>query len=235
MIRTLDHILEERNKQEYGSAEWNLLNEEKANLLEKQKPSVAEEIIYFEEKDLGFLGNQDFIIPNNDQYNKLLNTKILTGKRSLLEYVDEQRHPIPYAYIKNEDNYFFISRESGSGETRLIGKKGMLGGHVGSEDLIEDNLEETIKNGLMRELEEEAGIVSEMVKKVTLKGVIKSDLGVDSDHLGLVYEIELFDNEIETQEEGVINGLWLQKDQIEDHIESFENWSKLVIENVILK
>lgn len=235
MTKTLDEILAKRNEYEYGSVEWHEWNGKKADLLEEKKPSTSEQIIFFNEDDLSFLGSESFIEANEEVYSKLKQVPIHVQKRSLLEYVEEQRHPIPYVYIRDGERIFFISRESGSGELRLIGMKGMLGGHVGEEDLIHNDLQETLNNGMLRELEEEAGITSENIFSIQLKGIIKSDVGVDNDHLGLVYEITLNNNDVETQEEGVINGLWLNKNEIKEHYDSFENWSKIVIDNVILK
>lgn len=235
MTRTLEEILAKRDEYEYGTVEWNKLNGEKADLLESKKPSVSEQIIYFKEEDLNFLGSDAFIQANDEVYSKLKEVPMHVQKRSLLEYVAEQRHPIPYVYIRDGERIFFISRESGSGELRLVGKKGMLGGHVGDEDLIENDLQKTLTNGMLRELWEEAAIGEEDIASIDLKGLIKSDVGVDNDHLGLVYEITLKNNDIQTQEEGVINGLWLNKNEIRNHYDSFESWSKIVIDNVILK
>lgn len=231
---TLEGILSKRNEYPYGSVDWHNWNGEKANLLEKQKESLKERIVYFKECDLLFLGNESFIPvgDNNTLVEQIKYIQMHVQKRSLLEYVAEQRHPIPYVYIRDGERYFFISRESGSGETRLIGKKGMLGGHVGEEDIVENNLEATLRNGMLRELEEEAAITESNIKHIQLKGLIKSNVGVDSDHLGLVYEITLDDANIETQEEGVINGLWLTLDEVKECFDSFENWSKIVIENI---
>lgn len=235
MTNTLDEILAKRDEYEYGSIEWHEWNGKKADLLEAKKPSVSEQIIYFKEEDLTFLGSEVFIDFNQRMHNQLQQVPIHVQKRSLLEYVKEQRHPIPYVYVRDGERIFFISRESGSGELRLIGKKGMLGGHVGEEDLVQNNLKETLINGMLRELWEEAAISEESISDINLKGLIKSDVGVDNDHLGIVYEIILNNNDIQTQEEGIIDGLWLNKDEIKEHYDSFESWSKIVIDNVILK
>lgn len=234
MSKDLNKILNERDQFQYLSDDWNRLNDEKAEILEKQKPSLSETIIYFKEEDLDFLGEGPFVHYKEEIYKKLMNAKHLSGRRSKLEYVPEQRHPIPYIYVKDGDRYFFISREGGSGETRLIGKKGMLGGHVGPESDSNISLEETLKLGMLRELEEEAAITEKLISNISLKGLIKSNEGVDNDHLGLVYEVTLNDNNIETQEEGIINGFWLKESEIKEHYNTFENWSKIVIDNVIL-
>lgn len=225
--KPIEDLLKERDQYEIDSIEWLEWNELKMKWLEHHKPSVKEDIIYFEETSvldipLGFTAMDKLpIIPYQVE------------RRSFLEYHPEYRHPIPYVIVKHKDQYFFILREKGSGEIRLIGKKGMLGGHVGSEDINEGSLSKTILNGLMRELEEEAGIHQAMISAIDLRGLIKSNEGVDADHLGLIYEVELSTDEIDTQEEGVLKGVWLHKSELKDHVASFESWSKIVYDSIL--
>lgn len=217
---TLEEILKERDKYEIESKEWNIWNEKKAELLESMKPSTKERIIYFLEKDLGGIsGVVDASgIPAVDYY---------VDRRSLLEYHPNQRHPIPYVVIKHEDHYFLILRGSGSGEIRLIGKKGCLGGHVGEEDIVKDSLSRTIENGMKRELHEEAGITDEIIEKTEIMGWIISDEGVDNDHFGIVYQVTLNTRDIQSEEEA-LKGVWLHKSELEEHKDSFESWLRLV-------
>lgn len=223
----INKIIEERDKYTAGSPKWCDLNQYKAKVLEEMKPSTKEEILYFYQEDLNEL-SEGFIhtdeIPNVD-YD--------FGVRSFLEYASAlYRHPIPYCLIKYQDKYFFILREKGSGEIRLIGKKGMVGGHIG----IEDNdvaLDLIIENGLMRELKEETGITKELIKDINLRGLIKSNDGVDADHLGLVYEIELKTDNIKAEEEGILTGIWINKENLQQHYDSFESWSRIVYDNLL--
>ncbi|MFA7169543.1 MAG: hypothetical protein WC178_01685, partial [Candidatus Paceibacterota bacterium] len=154
-------------------------------------------------------------------------------KRSFLEYHPTRRHPIPYILVRFEDKYFFTLRERGGSELRLIGKKGLIGGHVDDCDLVENNLEKTCYNALFREAGEEAGVNEKIIKNISLKGLIRSDLGVDFDHLGLVYEIELTTDDIKSEEDGILTGLWISREELPEHYESFENWSKIVYDNLL--
>jgi len=223
----LDEILAKRDGFEYGSDEWHKLNEGKADYLESIKPSTKEMIVCFEEKDLD--GIEDIFTKEAEVFDLPFSVE----RRSLLEYHPTKRHPIPYVLIRFEDKYFFILREQGGGELRLIGKKGLIGGHISEEDVVEANLEKTFENALMREGSEEAGLSPEIIKSITLLGIIKSDLGVDIDHLGLVYEIEVSTDEIKSEEEGVLTGIWIPKEELPAHYESFENWSKIVYDNLL--
>lgn len=221
--RSLEEILAKRDEFDTSSLEWDKWNQVKAEKLEQLKPSTKEEIIYFEETVLLDLPDGLTEIKTLPPY------PFSIGKRSLLEYHPEKRHPIPYAIVKHQRYYFFILRESGSGELRLIGKKGMLGGHVGKEDVDSMSLNKTLLNGLRRELHEEAGITDELIRSIKLKGLLKSNEGVDSDHLGVIYEIELSTDNISSQEEA-LSGIWIHESELEKHAPSFESWASMIYE-----
>jgi predicted NUDIX family phosphoesterase len=224
---TLDEILKERNKYLPGTDDWFDLNMYKSKKLEEMKPSTKEEILYFYQEDL------DNIPVGFIHTNEIPNVEYNFGTRSLLEYASVlYRHPIPYCIIKYKDKYFFILREKGSGEIRLIGKKGMVGGHIGIED-DDFDLPCIIYNGLRRELKEETGITGDIINKAELKGLIKSNDGVDADHLGLVYEIEINTDNIKAEEDGVLTGIWINKEDLYKHYDSFESWSKIVYDNLL--
>ena len=72
-----------------------------------------------------------------------------------------------------------------------------------------------------------------MVKSLELKGAIKSNEGVDA-RSGLVYEIELYSADgIKAEEEGILKGIWIDKEKLNEHYESFESWSKIVYNNIL--
>ncbi|MDD3190401.1 MAG: hypothetical protein PHI66_01785, partial [Candidatus Pacebacteria bacterium] len=185
----LEEILSERDSFEFGSEEWDKLDREKAGYLESIKSSMKDNTIYFEEVDLD--GIEKVFSGNTEIFDLPFGVE----KRSLLEYHPTRRHPIPYILVRFEDKYFFTLREQGGSELRLIGKKGLIGGHVDDCDVVEDSLEKTCYNALFREAAEEAGVNEDIIKSVSLRGLIRSDLGVDFDHLGLIYEIELLTDE----------------------------------------
>lgn len=215
----LKTMLEARDLFETGSDLWNELNDIKARILESVKPSTNEVILFYNEDDLKDIPEGFY------KTNELPKTKLYLAKRSQLEYANNtKRHPIPYIVLKYQDKYFFILRESGSGEMRLEGKKGMVGGHVGHEGILE---------GMYRELEEEVAVNKSMINSLTLKGLIKSNDGVDADHLGCLYEIELNTDKIKAEEKGVLSGMWIDKNDLHKHYDSFENWSKIAYDNVL--
>lgn len=225
--KTMDEVLEIRDTYPSSSEEWDYLNMQKALLLEKKKPSTQEMIVCFKEEDL-----KD--IPEGySSVSTLQNISFKIGRRSLLEYNPLLRHPIPYIIIKHKKRYFFALRENGSGEERLIGKIGLIGGHVGCDDIDDFSLKKTLINGLKRELQEEVGIIDSMVEAIRLKGTIKLNDGVNKDHLGIIYEIEIITDDIKTEEAGVLTGMWIHQSKINDYYDRLEPWAKIVYDNVL--
>lgn len=222
----VDEIVEFRDTFDAYSTEWLFLNEQKADLLEKQKPSTKETIIYFDETAMADIPEGFSTVAS------LPNIPFKTERRSLLEYNPEQRHPIPYAIIRHGKRYFFILRGKGVGESRLAGLKGLLGGHVGEEDVNPLSLNKSVLKGLKRELNEEAAITDELIKNVQVKGLIKSNEGVDADHLGIIYEITLSTDQIDSTEEE-LTGIWIHEKKLHEHYESFESWSKIVYDHLL--
>lgn len=225
--KTPEEIVKIRDTYSLDTEEWNYLNKRKAEWLESHKPSTKERIIYFDTRDLTEIPEGFSVVDSLPQI------PFKTERRSLLEYNGTQRHPIPYAIIRHGRRYFFALRGKGAGESRLVGLKGMLGGHVDEEDVTPLSLNKSLLNGLKRELQEEAGITDEIVKNVSVKGLIKSNIGVDSDHLGVVYEIELTTDAIRSTEEE-LTGMWIHENKLKDHYDAFESWSKIVCDHVLL-
>lgn len=91
-----------------------------------------------------------------------------------------------------------------------------------------DSLELSLLNGLKRELYEEAGIQDNMIQSIRFRGLLKSNVGVDADHLGIIYEVQLSTKNIESQEKGVISGIWIHQNELEKHASTFESWSQMI-------
>lgn len=228
----LEQLIEDfRNEEDLCKREY--INKMKADVYEQLKPSTKEEIIYFHEEDLSDI-EQGYSTGVED-----IKADIHIAKRSLLEYDYSQRHPIPYCIVKYKNKYFFTIRQEGSGEIRLIGQVGLLGGHVGVEDLAYNNnkvdFPTTMRNSMLRELEEEAGITENIIEGVEFKGLIKLFGGVESDHIAIIYEIELTNSDIDAIEEGVLKGIWIDKNEIVNMEDKLEYWAWLVWKNIISK
>jgi predicted NUDIX family phosphoesterase len=220
MPNDLESIVRTRDSFKMMSDEWCKYDNMKIQLLETIKPSTTESCFYYYSNDirsmpLGF-------VPAT----KLPDASLYLGTRSALEYNGGMtRHVIPYCVIACEDEYYFTVRVGGS-EARLVGKIGCLGGHVGKEG---------IDVGMMRELQEEADLTENKIKRLVMKGFIKSKgdvnnpMDVDRDHLGLIYKITLRRKNIREEEAGVLKGIWIHKDDIGEYYDRMESWSQILV------
>jgi predicted NUDIX family phosphoesterase len=223
----LHEALEARKAYKVDSDKWHEYTATKTKVLEQLKPSTKETILYYYSEDikdipLGFSATME--LPQK--------ASLYNGTRSALEYNSGlTRHIIPYCVVKCGDEYYFTVRVGG-GETRLVGKIGCLGGHVGKEG---------IDAGMMRELQEEADLTDNKIKSLRMKGFIKSDgdksnpLDVDRDHLGLIYVIELRKKNIREEEEGTLKGIWIHKDDLGNYVGQMESWCKILFDSGVIK
>lgn len=196
---------------------------------EEIKASLLEEVLYIEE---GSLPEGEGLLEKSIRELEE-GVRVGIGRRYDIEEDESKRQPIPYVLIKKEKKYYMALRGKGSGESRLHGKLGLLGGHISKEDVY-GSLEEQVRRGMYRELEEEVGLKEEQVKEEKYIGVIRlKKEGVERHHLGLLYELELKEGvEIESREEDV-KGKWLSKEEIEREKERLEDWARLVYEKRI--
>lgn len=223
---TLEQILKARQKTEVGSDEWNEYNAMKIKLLEQIKPSTREGVFYYYSKDIRKLP-YGFTPATH-----LLPVHLYVANRSVLEYDSGfTRHIIPYCIIRNGDEYYFALREGGS-EARLKGKIGLLGGHVGKEGITQ---------GMLRELEEEAGILERHIRNYKMKGYIKllgnknDPFDVNKDHLGLVYEVNIKTKDIRMEEKDILKGFWVHKSKLHEVYDQMEDWAKLLVKEGVIK
>lgn len=205
-----------------------VINRAKAQILEEMNPSTKKEIIYFLEETLTNIKEGYSNIDEN------LNVVIHKNRRSLMEFNKLQRHPVTYCILKYEEEYFFVSKKDFNGEFKVIEGKGFIEGHLLKDDIVLDkrnniDLKLTLRNGIYRELEDTSGITKHNIKSVNYKGVIKSLEGVEQNHLGFIYEIELNSKDINTLEKGI----WVNKYFLPLKYEKLEKWAKIVYNNVI--
>lgn len=139
-----------------------------------------------------------------------------------------QKQLIPYAIVVNSENKVLCYQRAGS-EKRLSGIwSAGIGGHVNDHDKG-DTVFDTLRNGLIREFEEEVGVsITEAQFKVC--GMINEEqTEVGHCHTGIVFRIDMdtadfiFDTEIR-------NPTWLSTEDI--NFSNFELWSSLAIKLV---
>jgi len=103
------------------------------------------------------------------------------------------KQPIPYSIVLNEKSEIFVyirgGAESAAGDTRLHEKLSIgVGGHLERE---EEGLQNPLKDGLTRELEEEIGLTVENITDIFPIGYINDDRNeVGEVHIGVSYVVK---------------------------------------------
>lgn len=170
---------------------------------------------------------------------------VIIASRNVLEQDANFKHIIPYILVKQGDKYLTYQRTSKGGESRLHGDFSVgFGGHidVGDINLQNDgqqiNLSESIIFSAQREMAEELAIIlyyEETETSLVIKGFLYDDSNaVGSVHLGLVIVIEVpEDREITSPEDQIDLQGFKTKDELLENLVKYENWSQLLIENLI--
>lgn len=156
---------------------------------------------------------------------------------------------IPYiSLVDSETKEIFIYRRGkASGEKRLSGTFSVgLGGHINSSTSALTNLGQLITKEAVRELQEEVGLqfTEEEIDQLYVGFTTGSTIifteadEVGCVHLGISLMISVKKSDLKNHELNVIeNGQWLSVDEITkltaDPEFVLENWSKLVIMNII--
>lgn len=139
-----------------------------------------------------------------------------------------QKQLIPYAIVVNSENKVLCYQRAGS-EKRLSGIwSAGIGGHVNDKDKS-DTVFQTLKNGLIREFEEEIGfkLTDDMM---TVCGMInEEETEVGYCHTGVVFRINI-DNTNLVFDTEISNPTWLSAEEID--YSNFELWSSLAIKLV---
>jgi len=189
---------------------------------------------------------KDGISPLKDS--TILDDNICLLPRYLLEESNDFRHLVSYIIVKDESgNILSYSRTKNAGESRLHGKYSIgIGGHVNSDDYevaLHDkshydqlSLVNICSNGRWREIYEEIGLSKKRIGESNgicnfKRFIVTNDNPVDKVHIGCVYEITI-PNEIISNinlEDKYTNLEWLSINELKKNIESYENWSKILI------
>lgn len=143
---------------------------------------------------------------------------------------------IPYVILINNKNEFLVSKRIG-GDKRLLDKLSLgFGGHINPCDISNINKLETISNNIIRELTEATTLNLKGIKNepkfVGFVRNINSDL---SDHLGLVYILNVKNRRPIIKETNKSESIWMNRGEMVRLIEKFDMWSQFIIASNILE
>ncbi len=148
--------------------------------------------------------------------------------RSEAEEDESKKQIIAYLLIRYGDKVFMTRRLKAQSEARLHDRRSVgIGGHVNTTD----GSKNAVLAGLKRELHEEVKIPDNYEMKFL--GIINDNsTSVGKVHTGLCYEIILPSPSCEILETEKMAGEWANEDKIKEVFDSFENWSKIVLNTV---
>lgn len=150
------------------------------------------------------------------------------GMRPILEEKPEYKQIIPYAVICCGDNVYLFHRTQMQSEKRLHNLYSLgVGGHMNPFGNIIDR--EYLHHELEREMNEEVLVhKSCKMEQIVPVGFINDDTNeVGKVHLGVLYEIELSNTDIEINEKDKMTGVWIKKNELKDYYPQMESWSKI--------
>lgn len=146
-------------------------------------------------------------------------------ERSEAETDKDFQQIIPYVLVKNSDGKFASYTRHGN-EKRLHGKLSCgIGGHIDETDKA-DSFDDTLANGMCRELCEELKDFDRSKVKLSYLGIIneiESDVG--EVHLGLVFLMECNDGYIPMPNSELKDMHWKSKEEIRNS--ETELWTEL--------
>lgn len=164
--------------------------------------------------------------------NFLLSDKLFYMDRDTAETDPTHLQLIPYCLIQHKGKIFSYKRTKKGGEKRLhelysIG----VGGHINPID--GESGHNTYQNGLFRELKEEIDLTC--YHHINFYGFIRdTSTPVNSVHFGVVHIVDIHDPEPKwhINDKALSNGGFETVETLKKNIDSFESWSKLIINSL---
>lgn len=176
------------------------------------------------------LPKKEFITENVDQLHTFILEHHFFMDREKAEYDNTVKQIIPYVIIRQAGKYFLLRRLKKQTEARLHDKLSLgVGGHINPS---EEDAEDVLEAGLLRELTEEVSV--ETVRALSCVGFLNENNGGVSDyHAALVYLLEA-EGQVSVQETEKMSGSWAEVTELQNLLDRLETWSKIVVEQVIL-
>ncbi len=169
------------------------------------------------------------------ELDKYLDIILNPKNHTFLKRKDAETNPaykqlIPYALLQFKDTFFVYRRGKLLAEKRLFGNYSLgIGGHISVTD--PGLFSTTYEDGLKREINEEVLIESHYTQRVVaLLNDDSNDVG--KVHFGIVHVLSLEKPLVKPREKSINETKFLNINTLKKDIETFENWSKICIENM---
>ena len=168
----------------------------------------------------------DFITTGTESILGTIETKHFFIARPVAEVSPQYKQVIPYVIIRNNGDFYVLTRTSKQTEARLHHKRSLgIGGHINPDT-------PTILGGLKKELDEEVAVPEPY--ELRFIGILNDDTtDVGSVHLGAVYLLDTASREVTVRETDKMSGGWCAGSGLGPLREAMETWSQLVYDHWI--
>jgi predicted NUDIX family phosphoesterase len=174
-------------------------------------------------------GRHVWRVPNNFY---ALSTRLID--RAICETDEATLQLLPYNVLQRENgDIFMYARGKGGAEARLVGNLSIgVGGHVDEEPAADESLYDLMQREAKREIKEEVGIV--IATTIGFHWLLRDMTNpVGRVHLGLVSLIQVDENQVASQEPGVIeSGCWQSLASLKEPetYNRLESWSQALVD-----
>ncbi|MCG2690440.1 hypothetical protein L6252_04175 [Candidatus Parcubacteria bacterium] len=163
---------------------------------------------------------------NLDYYLDLIKNNLKFKRRGDVEEDKSFQQIIPYILFNFKDKYFIYQYLAKAGEQRL--RNDYMLGVAGHINLADNEKENTIEAGMMREWEEEVDFQGKILEK-KLIGILNDDSRpVEAVHLGLVYLFKGDSAKIIIKEKETIKGEMMTLPEIALCMEKSGGWAPII-------
>jgi predicted NUDIX family phosphoesterase len=141
---------------------------------------------------------------------------------------------IPYSLITHGQRILVLTRTDKQGEARLHNKKSVgVGGHINPVD----GMDEPLRIGCRREIEEELEIIEDY--EANPVGIINDESNsVGSVHFGVVHVVKLKRGDVKVRETAMMTAEFVEYPALQEMAGqgeyNFETWSSLIIQSTDL-
>lgn len=142
-----------------------------------------------------------------------------------------RKQVIPYVVLKHHGKYFVTKRIKG--DSRLVGGLSIaVGGHINPCDAeVFTKPREIVSHCIIRELGEETTITLEdIIDWNYVTTFIDESSEVSRVHVCLLTKVLLNTDKIDIKETDKLEGCWMSVEEIKEHYDQFEGWSKIAID-----
>ncbi|MDP2951318.1 MAG: hypothetical protein Q8N55_02945 [bacterium] len=163
---------------------------------------------------------------NLEHYFDLIKNNLEFERRGDVEEDKSFQQIIPYILFNFQDKYFIYQYLAKAGEQRL--RNDYMLGVAGHINPVDNEKENTIEAGMMREWEEEVDFKGNLLEK-KLIGILNDDSRpVEAVHLGLVYLFKGDSAKIVVKEKETIKGEMMTLPEIALYMEKSGGWAPII-------